>query len=342
MILADATADPAKLGRTPRDARLRRSPASARRRCSGRARTSAVEPFATIIAAEEQRDLEEHWRLLYVALTRAGERLVVGGRSSRKGGELRREQLAHAGRAGAGGARRGARADDAWGAALRYRGSATGAASRAKAAGDAARRAVAVPTGRARRRRPKRARRGRWRRRRSAEDDDAAPPPSAEHARGGAARHADPPAVRAAARRRAERPPATARCAGSSARPGVADAERARRRSPTPSARSSSDPRFAALFGPVRSPKRRSPRRSPDGRVIAGTVDRLLVEDERVSVIDFKTGPGARRREADIPAAHRAQMAAYAEALRGDLPRPASRGGAALHRRAAICSNSRA
>ena len=51
-----------------------------------------------------------------------------------------------------------------------------------------------------------------------------------------------------------------------------------------------------------------------DGRVIAGTVDRLLVEKERVSVIDFKTG-WAPQSEADIPAAHRAQMDAYAAAL---------------------------
>ena len=52
----------------------------------------------------------------------------------------------------------------------------------------------------------------------------------------------------------------------------------------------------------------------PDGRVIAGTVDRLLVEENRVSVIDFKTGrvPDS---DAAIPAAHRAQMLAYAAAL---------------------------
>ena len=52
----------------------------------------------------------------------------------------------------------------------------------------------------------------------------------------------------------------------------------------------------------------------PDGRVVAGTVDRLLVEPTQVSVIDFKTGrlPDS---DAQIPASHRAQMAAYAEAL---------------------------
>ena len=56
-----------------------------------------------------------------------------------------------------------------------------------------------------------------------------------------------------------------------------------------------------------------------DGRVIAGTVDRLLVEEQRVSVIDFKTGrvPAS---DADIPAAHQAQMRAYADALRIIFP----------------------
>ena len=57
----------------------------------------------------------------------------------------------------------------------------------------------------------------------------------------------------------------------------------------------------------------------PDGRVVAGTVDRLLVEEGRVSVIDFKTGrvpsgPG------DIPSSHRAQILAYADALRVIFP----------------------
>src|SRR6478672_5368795 len=36
-------------------------------------------PFEEIIARQEQRDLEEHMRLLYVALTRAADRLIVSG-----------------------------------------------------------------------------------------------------------------------------------------------------------------------------------------------------------------------------------------------------------------------
>ena len=48
--------------------------------------------------------------------------------------------------------------------------------------------------------------------------------------------------------------------------------------------------------------------------MIAGTVDRLLIEETHVSVLDFKTGRVPD--ETSIPKAHRAQMEAYAEALR--------------------------
>ena len=41
--------------------------------------------------------------------------------------------------------------------------------------------------------------------------------------------------------------------------------------------------------------------------------------EERVSVLDFKTGR-VPAQEADIPASHRAQMAAYVEALRVIFP----------------------
>jgi ATP-dependent helicase/nuclease subunit A len=80
-----------------------------------------------------------------------------------------------------------------------------------------------------------------------------------------------------------------------------------------------SDPAFAPLFGPGSLGEAPLAATLPDGRVIAGTVDRLLVEERRVSVIDFKTGrvPPA---EADIPNAHRVQMQAYADALRVIFP----------------------
>jgi ATP-dependent helicase/nuclease subunit A len=80
-----------------------------------------------------------------------------------------------------------------------------------------------------------------------------------------------------------------------------------------------SDAVHAPLFGPGSLGEAPLAATLADGTVVAGTVDRLLVEAERVSVIDYKTGrapPGER----DIPASHRAQMAAYADALRVIFP----------------------
>ncbi len=56
------------------------------------------------------------------------------------------------------------------------------------------------------------------------------------------------------------------------------------------------------------------------GQVIAGTIDRLLIEDERILVVDFKT---ARRPPAsldEVPVAILRQMAAYAAALEAAYP----------------------
>jgi ATP-dependent helicase/nuclease subunit A len=80
-----------------------------------------------------------------------------------------------------------------------------------------------------------------------------------------------------------------------------------------------SDPHYAPLFGDGSLGEAPLAATLPDGRVIAGTVDRLLVEDRRISVLDFKTGR-APEDEARIPVAHRAQMDAYVQALRVIFP----------------------
>lgn len=80
-----------------------------------------------------------------------------------------------------------------------------------------------------------------------------------------------------------------------------------------------SDRRFASLFGPGSLAEVPLAATLPDGRVIAGTADRLLIEESRVSVLDFKTGR-VPADENDIPAAHRAQMQAYTDALRVIFP----------------------
>lgn len=54
--------------------------------------------------------------------------------------------------------------------------------------------------------------------------------------------------------------------------------------------------------------------------VVSGTVDRLLVEDTRVLVVDFKTGRRPPRAIEQLPMAHVRQMAAYVAALRLIFP----------------------
>jgi ATP-dependent helicase/nuclease subunit A len=80
-----------------------------------------------------------------------------------------------------------------------------------------------------------------------------------------------------------------------------------------------SDPQFKDLFGPGSLAEAPLAATLPDGRVIAGTVDRLRIEADRISVIDFKTGrvPAG---EGQIPTSHRAQMTAYSDALRVIFP----------------------
>ena len=74
------------------------------------------------------------------------------------------------------------------------------------------------------------------------------------------------------------------------------------------------DARFASLFGPGSLAEAPLAATLPDGRVIAGTADRLLIEEGSVSVLDFKTGRVPDGVDS-IPVAHLAQMKAYREAL---------------------------
>ena len=80
------------------------------------------------------------------------------------------------------------------------------------------------------------------------------------------------------------------------------------------------DPAHAALFGPDSLGEAPISAVIPGGHVIAGTVDRLLVEPDRVRVVDFKTGRRVPLDIDEIPEFHLRQMAAYAEALRVIFP----------------------
>jgi ATP-dependent helicase/nuclease subunit A len=80
------------------------------------------------------------------------------------------------------------------------------------------------------------------------------------------------------------------------------------------------DPAFAELFGANSLAEAPIAATLDDGRVVAGTVDRLLVDDRRVQVIDFKTGNRVPLSAGEVPRGHIAQMTAYAAALRAIFP----------------------
>ena len=309
VILADATADPARLGRTPLsvDVELEtrgKAPVLRPRkdeRCS---------PFDTIIADQERRDREEHWRLLYVAMTRAADRLIVAGvepKARKDGGDPRPATCWHLAVQRAMVSINAVPTDEqdlVYGSAAvtRPRKVREPAEIEPVAVPDWARRPAPAETRPPRPLAPSA----------MAEDQEPAAAPSAAAraaARRGTLIHqllerlapVDPEARHACALRWLERSV------------DLGDAEK-RQEIADEVCRVLSDPDYAPLFGDGSLGEAPLAATLPDGRVIAGTVDRLLIEESRVSVLDFKTGR-VPEDEALIPASHRAQMAAYIQAL---------------------------
>jgi ATP-dependent helicase/nuclease subunit A len=265
-----------------------------------------------LILREEERDLQEHWRLLYVALTRAADRLIVSGvmpKSKKDGSDPRPANCWH--RAVQQGLVSLGAAPDAEGQAVLVYGSETAAqAARKRAKLDLP--AVAIPKWALSPAPPESRPPRPLAPSAAAEDRDAALPPTPDQraaAERGTMVHAlleRLPPVPEASRRQA-----AAHWLQHSA--GVEDAA-LREEIAECVCQILGDPRFAPLFGPNSLAEAPIAATLPDGRVIAGTVDRLLVEEGRVSVIDYKTGraPAA---EEDIPQSHRLQMRAYCDAL---------------------------
>ena len=311
VILADATLDPSKLGGVRQSVDL---PVNGAKVPLIRPRKAErIAPFETVMGEEEALDLEEHWRLLYVAMTRAMDRLIVAGidKGERKENcwHLRVERALQALRAEW-------EDGEAWPRRLVYRGSVPQRAIKPKAQRPpvpnvplpAWATTAAPPESRPPRPLAPSA---------IAVDDESAPPPS--------------DAMRAAAQRGTwihqllERLPsvdpqarATAAAKWLERSAGISDVA-LRDEIVAQVCGILSDRRFGALFGPGSLGEAPLAATLPDGRVIAGTVDRLLVEQDRVSVIDFKTGR-VPQTDADIPNAHRAQMKAYVEALQVIFP----------------------
>ena len=79
------------------------------------------------------------------------------------------------------------------------------------------------------------------------------------------------------------------------------------------------NPQWSELFGPEALAE--APIAALVGdRVVSGTADRLLIEADRVMVVDFKTSRRPPQDLASVPTAHIRQMAAYAAALNAIYP----------------------
>jgi ATP-dependent helicase/nuclease subunit A len=310
VILADTTADPNQLGGT---SAILDVPSPAGRFPIIRPRKEEVAPpFDQVLAAEKTRDLEEHFRLLYVALTRAGERLILAGlkpirtiSANSWHSVVSQAMLSN-----------GIEADA--NAILRYAsGTEQEVTPREAPAASAVRPTVpawAVEPAPAEARPPRPLVPSQV-----VADTDSSAPPS--------------PQLAAAAERGRllhalfERLPSTPpdeRRRGAFAwlqnAAGVSDAE-ARAALVDTALGIIEAPEHAALFSPAALAEAPIAATLPDGTVVAGTVDRLLVTDEVVRVVDFKTGRQVPRSADAIPPGHRRQMQAYGRALQVIFPR---------------------
>ena len=84
------------------------------------------------------------------------------------------------------------------------------------------------------------------------------------------------------------------------------------------------DPRFARLFGP-NSRAEVEVVGLVTGRALSGRVDRLVIEDDAVWIVDYKTNRPPPVRAEDVPPVYVRQMEAYRAALRAIYPDKAVR-----------------
>ncbi|MEC3911264.1 double-strand break repair helicase AddA [Sphingobium sp. CR2-8] len=269
-------------------------------------------PIGDVAEAAAQVEREEHWRLLYVALTRAEEKLVVAGSlGPRAKGEVKPESW-YAAVEGAM-ISLGAEwdADPLWGATRRWHGTEVLTARVAEPESATANVAVAEPDW-LRQPAPVESRPPRPLAPSAQVEDDIPYPPPTQAMRAAAERGRW---LHALFERLPDLPADRRRDAADRwlAQQGVGDV--AQRHDVIDQAiRVIEAPDFAALFGPDALAE--APIAAVVGEaVIAGTVDRLCVGPDRVQLVDFKTGRIAPLTVADVPTAHVRQMAAYVAAL---------------------------
>lgn len=272
-------------------------------------------PVDAAVALADARELEEHWRLFYVAATRAEERLVIAGAL---GPKAKREPPVLSWYAASRAAFAALGIEVGEGEAV-FVGHHPQPAVARRLVGEApASDAVALPDWVAR-----------------AAPVEARPPRPLAPSSLGEDLVSDPPpgpAQRAAAERGRlihallERLPAV----GADARAGAAErwlagaggvADAADRAELADAALAViGDPRFAELFMSEALAEAPIAAVVADGYVVSGTADRLLVTEDRVLVVDFKTGRRAPASLDEVPSYHMRQMAAYVAALEVVFP----------------------
>lgn len=274
-----------------------------------------IGPVAERLAEDARRQMEEHWRLLYVALTRAEDMLFVGGALGLREAVPHPDSWHARVRAAVEGLQAATVEDPLWGSSLVHAAGRQAPARDPEAAvgieaADVPDWARAMPAPEPAPPRPLSPSQ-------LAEDDVASPPPTkamVEAARKGSLLHKlfeRLPGVEPAGRleaaqqwlaRQARDLPEAARDELAYKALNVID-----------------DPDFADLFGPAALAE--APVAAVVGEaVIAGKVDRLLIEADRVQIIDFKTGLKVPETAEQVSAYHLKQMAAYAAALRRIFP----------------------
>jgi len=269
-----------------------------------------IEPLKSQLEAQDAREREEYWRLLYVALTRAEERLFVGGAlgpADRNGPAPESWHRAVEAALGADGC--GWQSDPLWGEVMTF----GDPLKPAKAPAAPPSISPDVPS---------------WARI-AAPVETRPPRPLAPSALGEFDQPEPPPgpAMRAAAERGRllhslfERLPAIAGddraeradrwLAGSA---GVADPE-LRKTLVNDACAIVGHPDFADIFSPEAFAEAPIAAVTPDGTVVTGVVDRLLVTPDRVRLVDFKTGRRVPGSADEVPVPHVRQIAAYVSAL---------------------------
>ena len=310
VVLADATADPSKKPKSGLDwvAEDRVAPLPVFRP----KKDELFGSLASSAKAQDEREDQEHWRLLYVAMTRAEEHLYIGGalKPSQEAKGVSEKSWHHKVAAGMLRLEETAHGED--GTLTLYR------KGKRSSGGDkdreAERWADPIPD---------------WAKR--AAPEEARPPrPLAPSALGVEDSASSPPpdlALRAAAERGRilhalfERLPAV--------RPEdrVAAARRWLSAQQVDDAEGLITSALAVIEHPDLAPvfAQDALAEAPlagvvEGQVIAGTVDRLIVTDTQVTVVDYKTGRRVPATEDAVPTYHKAQMAAYAAVLEGIFP----------------------